>query len=238
MEYTIGDLAKRSGLTVRALHHYEKLGLLQPSGRTQAGYRLYSTADVQTLHRILAYRQMGVPLKQIAPLIGPDAPPLAQVVAEQRAAIELQVARQQQVLAMLRRVEKRLDEGGDELAGEMLQAMSMVQLYERHFSAAELDRMRAMQAQLGPETLKSLKAEIAGLLADWRAAFARGAATNAPEVTALAQRWLALGQRFPQDEALRERANAMLKQEPAMREAMGLSADELKFMNRAMEAVQ
>lgn len=68
MTYSIGDLAQRTGLTVRTLHHYEQLGLLLPSARTDGGYRLYGDADVQTLHRILAYRQIGLPLKEIAAL--------------------------------------------------------------------------------------------------------------------------------------------------------------------------
>ena len=86
MAYTVGELAKRSGLTVRALHHYEKLGLLPPPGRTQAGYRLYAERDVRVLHRILAYRQMGVALKEIAPLLSADAPPLLDVLTRQLAA--------------------------------------------------------------------------------------------------------------------------------------------------------
>ena len=85
MAYTVGELAKRSGLTVRALHHCEKLGLLPPSGRTQAGYRLYAERDVR-VHRILAYRQMGVVLKEIAPLLSADAPPLLDVLTRQLAA--------------------------------------------------------------------------------------------------------------------------------------------------------
>ncbi len=238
MEYTVGDLAKRSGLTVRALHHYEKLGLLQPSGRTEAGYRLYSAADVQTLHRILAYRQMGLALKEIAPLLGPKAPPLAEVVAQQRAALELQLARQQKILKMLQRVEKRLELGGGELADELLKAMSMAQVVERYFSAEEIERMREMQSLLGPEGLREMKVKIGELLAEWRAAAASGVKPGAPATIALARRWIALGEDFPQDQETRERANAMLKNEPAVREAMGLSKDEVTFMNRALEAAK
>ena len=238
MEYTVGDLAKRSGLTVRALHHYEKLGLLQPSGRTEAGYRLYSAADVQTLHRILAYRQMGLALKEIEPLLGPKAPPLAEVVAQQRAALELQLARQQKLVKMLQRVEKRLEEGGGEVADELLKAMSMAQVVERYFSAEEIERMREAQSLLGPEGLKQMKLKIAEMLAEWRAAAASGVKPDAPATIALVRRWMALGEGFPQDDASRERARTMLKNEPAVREAMGLSQAEVTFMNRALEAAK
>ena len=48
-DLTIGALAKRTGLTVRTLHHYDQIGLLSPSGRTDGGYRLYSDADILRL---------------------------------------------------------------------------------------------------------------------------------------------------------------------------------------------
>ncbi len=48
----VGELAKRAGLTVRTLHHYEQTGLLTPSARSEAGYRLYNLSAVQRLHMI------------------------------------------------------------------------------------------------------------------------------------------------------------------------------------------
>ena len=65
----VGELAQRTGLTVRALHHYDEIGLLKPSGRSEAGYRLYSQADVQRLHAIQTMRQMGLALNDITQLL-------------------------------------------------------------------------------------------------------------------------------------------------------------------------
>ena len=61
----VGELAKRTGLTVRTLHHYESIGLLTPSGRTEAGYRLYAAADVARLGQIVGLRQLGLALDEI-----------------------------------------------------------------------------------------------------------------------------------------------------------------------------
>jgi hypothetical protein len=61
----IGDLAKRTGLTIRALHHYDSIKLLTPSARSDAGYRLYNQADIARLHQILALRQFGLSLADI-----------------------------------------------------------------------------------------------------------------------------------------------------------------------------
>lgn len=73
-EYTVSDLARISGVTVRTLHHYDAIGLLVPGGRTQAGYRLYSSADATRLGRILAYRACGLALADIATVLDEDDP--------------------------------------------------------------------------------------------------------------------------------------------------------------------
>src|SRR3984893_10148836 len=61
----VGELAKRSGLTVRALHHYDEIGLLKPSLHTEAGHRLYTAADVARLQQVLSLRQLGFALEEV-----------------------------------------------------------------------------------------------------------------------------------------------------------------------------
>jgi len=70
-EYTVGKVAELAGVTVRTLHHYEQIGLLEPEQRSRSGYRQYSTADLDRLHHILYYRELGFPLPDIA-TIRPD----------------------------------------------------------------------------------------------------------------------------------------------------------------------
>jgi MerR family transcriptional regulator, thiopeptide resistance regulator len=68
-EYTVGDVARLSRVSVRALHHYDEIGLLAPSGRSDAGYRLYSGADLERLRQIMFYRELGFGLEQIAQML-------------------------------------------------------------------------------------------------------------------------------------------------------------------------
>jgi DNA-binding transcriptional MerR regulator len=67
--YSVGQVSGFAGITVRTLHHYDTAGLLSPSGRSPAGYRLYSDADLARLQQILFYRELGFPLDEIAALI-------------------------------------------------------------------------------------------------------------------------------------------------------------------------
>ena len=68
----VGPLARLAGVTVRTLHHYDEIGLLRPSGRTVAGYRRYTEADVARLQRILFYRELGFGLDEIAAALASD----------------------------------------------------------------------------------------------------------------------------------------------------------------------
>lgn len=70
--WTVGQVAQAAGVTVRTLHHWESLGLLAPSGRSVAGYRIYSSADVARLQRVLGYRALGFALADIRELLDGD----------------------------------------------------------------------------------------------------------------------------------------------------------------------
>lgn len=68
-EYTVGKVAELAGVTVRTLHHYEQIGLLEPEQRSRSGYRQYSPADLDRLHHILYYRELGFALPDIATIL-------------------------------------------------------------------------------------------------------------------------------------------------------------------------
>jgi DNA-binding transcriptional MerR regulator len=63
--YQVKDVAELAGVSVRALHHYDSIGLLVPEARTAAGYRLYTDADLLCLQQILIGRELGLSLEEI-----------------------------------------------------------------------------------------------------------------------------------------------------------------------------
>jgi MerR family transcriptional regulator, thiopeptide resistance regulator len=68
-ELTVGEVARRFGITVRTLHHYDDIGLLTPSRRAASGYRVYTSADLTRLSHIIVYRRLELPLDEIASLL-------------------------------------------------------------------------------------------------------------------------------------------------------------------------
>src|SRR5262249_53961319 len=73
--YRAKEFAELAGVTVRALHHYDRLGLLKPSARTASGYRLYTDQDLVRLEQIVVLKFVGLPLEQIRRLLGRPAWP-------------------------------------------------------------------------------------------------------------------------------------------------------------------
>jgi DNA-binding transcriptional MerR regulator len=107
MSHTVGEVARASGVTIRTLHHYEEIGLLVPSGRSHAGYRLYDQADLERLQRILAYRQLGFPLDKIAAILD-DPDPDTDPVDHLRRQHELLVDRVEELTRMVHALEKTM----------------------------------------------------------------------------------------------------------------------------------
>src|SRR5689334_8823147 len=83
----IREFAAHTGVTVRALHHYDRIGLLRPR-RTDSGYRLYGTRELERLEQIVALKFIGVPLKQIKAMLDRDASDLPQTLRMQRTLLE------------------------------------------------------------------------------------------------------------------------------------------------------
>ena len=82
------EFARLTGVTVRALHHYDRLGLLKPSRYSQTGYRLYRESDVARLEQIVAFKFIGFSLKQIKDILRNGGGDLAVTLRQQREAID------------------------------------------------------------------------------------------------------------------------------------------------------
>src|SRR5699024_1224825 len=85
---TVGQVAETFGVTVRTLHHYDEVGLLHPSERSHAGYRLYTGDGLERLGTVVLYRRLGFPLEEIRELLGADGTQVVEHLRRQRDAVE------------------------------------------------------------------------------------------------------------------------------------------------------
>src|SRR5437870_13174272 len=86
-QYKVQEFAELAGVTVRALYHYDRLGLLKPR-RADTGYRLYRLCDLERLEQIVALKFLGIPLKQIKTLLDHDPLTLPNALRMQRRVLE------------------------------------------------------------------------------------------------------------------------------------------------------
>jgi DNA-binding transcriptional MerR regulator len=241
MSYTVGELAKRAGLTVRALHHYEELGLLQAGTRSDAGYRRYGEADVLRLHRVLALRDAGLPLKAIGPLLDNEAPqPLAEVLATQIEQIQAQLLAQETLLQTLRNAAKRLALHGDkgDAVQVLLDAMAMRRVHERWISPEQLRAMRRQWETLPETEQDAIEAEWPQLVAEARAAMDAGTDPAAPHVQALVRRWLVLQTQFMNlAPGMKDTMQRMYAAEPELARQSGVTPELIAYLRRAKDTL-
>ncbi|MBL7488932.1 MerR family transcriptional regulator [Frankia sp. AgB1.9] len=103
---TVGQAARRAGITVRTLHHYDRIGLVRPSGRTTGGYRVYHGPDLERLRQVLVYRELGFTLDAVRALV--DDPDV-DMVAHLRRQRELLVERGARLAAMVTAIDNELE---------------------------------------------------------------------------------------------------------------------------------
>ncbi|HEX2704451.1 MAG TPA: MerR family transcriptional regulator [Candidatus Lustribacter sp.] len=109
--YTVGQVAELFDVTVRTLHHYDEIGLLTPSDRSSAGYRLYTDADLVRLQHIVVYRRLAFPLGQIASILDSDGPDVAAHLRRQRAAVMSRLDEMRELVAAIdRALEKQMND--------------------------------------------------------------------------------------------------------------------------------
>ncbi|HEY9104538.1 MerR family transcriptional regulator [Chitinimonas sp.] len=228
----IGELAKRTGLSVRALRHYDEIGLLPPSARTDAGYRLYNQHDVARLYRLLALRQIGLSLADIGPLLTGDGMALPVLIERQMQLLDSRIAEATALRDKLGQLHSTLAQQRDPAPDEWLSTMERMTMYDKYFSQAEQAELK-QRAQ--NEDVQGAEAEWPQLIAAVRAHMQQGTAPDAVEVQALAQRWRALVQQFVgSNPALLPKLHTMYQQEAKLQADTGIDPAMLAYIGQAM----
>ncbi len=224
----VGELAKRTGVTVRALHHYDSIGLLRPSGRSDSGYRLYNRDDAARLHCIQALRRMGLPLADVAQFLDGSAASLPAILARQIGALERDMAQSQALHDRLSVMQMVIVGGGQPDIDDWLASLSIMSTFEQYFSAGEL--------KLVFERWKQCEAEWPQLVRAVREAMSRGVPTDALELQRLARRWMDVSARWMNgDTELLKRWGRMVREQPGVRLPSGMDRALLDYIDAAVQ---
>lgn len=225
----VGELAKRSGLTVRTLHHYDSIGLLKPSARSDTGYRLYHRGDISRLHQIQALRQFGLSLAEIGDILATPDLNLATIVERQLEALDRKIAQSQALRHRLSGLQRQLTRGEEPELADWLTTLEMMTMYDKYFSANDLKRLPLLDID---ET--STAGEWAALVEQVRAAMQTGLEADSTQAEALAKQWIGMLVRDTQgDPRLLVKLNAMMVGEPTMQTKTGVTPDIVAYIQSA-----
>jgi MerR family transcriptional regulator, thiopeptide resistance regulator len=234
----VGEVAAATGLTVRALHHYDEIGLLTPSGRSEAGYRLYADEDVRRLYRIVAFRRLGFALGEIGALLdGDGAGDPRPLIRAQLERLDAEVALRSRLRARLVRLLSALDAdaAGADLFLHAIEGMTMA---EKYYTPEQLEQLEERREALGEEGMRKAEADWAALIAEAEELRVSGASPTDTRAEALADRWAALVAQFTGGDAgIHASLNRMYATEGVERASRGAVSPELfQWMGEAVAA--
>jgi DNA-binding transcriptional MerR regulator len=193
--YQVSEVAQLTGVSVRALHHYDAIGLLVPKGRTGSGYRLYDDADLLRLQQILIGREQGLALEEIRRSLDDPGFDRKQALLAQRQQL---LRRAQHTAEMIRAIDSALVLLDESYSGDN---MNMKDLFDG-FDPAKYEA--ETQARWGhtdaykesakrtksytKEDWKHIQAEQAAIYGDAFAAFAAGRSADSVQAMDIAER--------------------------------------------------
>jgi DNA-binding transcriptional MerR regulator len=197
--YQAREFAERAGVTIRTLHHYDRLGLLKPSRYTVAGYRPYADRDMARLQQIVTLKFIGFPLKQIKEILAPNALDLATTLRLQRKVIEEQRSQLDLAIQAIEKAERVMASGDEpdwELFKKIIEVINMQKDMEwtKKYYTDEVQQKLATRAT--PEVLEQGQRDWATLIREVEAAVSAGEDPKSEHSQTLADRWSKLIEAF------------------------------------------
>lgn len=199
--YRVGEVATLTRISVRTLHHYDRIGLLRPEAHSDAGYRLYGEADLLRLQQVLTLRYLGFPLKRIGELLARPGFDLVASLGIQRQALRDRIAELERIEGAIGAMIERRTATGDWAWELVIEASGAVgdglahggDEMDRLYTPEQLERMARLYAAVPKEEMAAIEAGWTTLLAEVRAN--HDLDPTDPRAIALADRWDALWER-------------------------------------------
>lgn len=204
--YKVSEFAEKSGVTVRTLHHYDRLGLLKPSGRSQAGYRLYGDGDFVRLQQIVTLKFIGLPLRDIKALLDGRNLDLKAALSLQRRLLTEKQRQLAMALTAIAEAEAEAERAlrsrrAPDLAAlkkiiEVMERQNDMEWTKKYYSDAAQAKIAERAQTFTPEMQTKVTQDWNDLLRDVEAAIASHEDPASAKARQLAERWSGLVKGF------------------------------------------
>ena len=148
---TVKEVSNLTGISVRTLHYYDEIGLLKPTGKSEAGYRLYDDKALETLQQVLFFREFDIPLKEIKAVMANPALDRNQILQMQRKMLTAKKERMERLIASI----------DDILKGENKMDFAV-------FSKTEIEEMFQTMMEHMPENMRNIAIKEFGSVEQWK----------------------------------------------------------------------
>jgi DNA-binding transcriptional MerR regulator len=191
----IGELARRTALSVRTIRFYEQVGLLTPPSRTEGGHRIYAAGEVAQLQRVSSLRRLGLSLAQVGEVLegGVDALGVVQLQLQR---LRERVRVEQLLCRRLERISTQLESGERVSVDDFIHIIEESRMADQISSELQ-ERLKELHKDTSAERIREVeKIEWPALFDDVRTAMREGADPGGERVQALVRRWQGLVEEF------------------------------------------
>jgi len=242
----VGELARRTRLTIRTLHHYDEIGLLRPSLHTESGHRLYTAGDMARLQQVLSLRQLGFSLEEIRDCLDrPGFSPL-EVIRLHVARLREQIELQRGLCERLEAIADGLRAAGEVSAEDFVQTIERMTMIESYYTPEQMESFRKRSAEVaaaGVDLAQQAQEGTAAwneLLAQLKVEMEKGTDPADPKVQALEKRRQALVNLVSGgDKAIEENLERMWKEQgDKLCAQFGIDPKVMAYLGKMVEAAR
>lgn len=236
--WKIGELAQLTGLTVRTLHHYDRIGLLPASKESGSGHRIYSESDIRKLQQIISLKQMGFSLEEINEITEKQSLNNIQVIKMQLERVKKQIEMQEELYKRLESVYTLLNSQQDVSAKQFIELIEVINMVDKYFTKEQLEKMKSQVDKISIEDKEQMESQWSKLVADIRAELEKGTPPENQRVVELAKKWMSLIEVFTGcEQEIVKSAERFHSENPNNPLQYGIDGELYMYINKAMSKV-
>lgn len=192
----VGEVAKKTGLTVRALHYYDEIGLLTPTHRSDAGYRLYTADDLMQLQKIKSLQQLGFSLEDITSLMQSGIEPLSDIINKHIQSLTFQIEQQRVLILRLQTLADILQQGKSPTVELLLDSLKVTIMYEKYYTSEQMEKLAERRKEIGEDAITQAQQEWQDIFEQFRILHENNEPASCEAAQKLAKRSLELIELF------------------------------------------
>ena len=227
----IGELAKATDVSVRTLHHYDQIGLLTPSQRSEAGHRIYSESDISRLSRVLALRGIGLQLEEIGQILGTPLSTMQATFDRHIEEVENEIAEKTKVLRMLKGARDFIEmkDGAD--VHEIVSLISEMKVHEEYFSEEDYDFFAKQEEKIGKKQVFAVVNEWPLLIEEAKRMMNEKVPVESEEAQKMVNRWIELKDMFTGgNKGIEAKTKKMIEENPNLMRNHGVDQEVFAYV--------